>query len=108
MALDVEDVVDEVGVIAPQGLRCAPELAELIEACDETIPFEVCDALAPAAYAPAASAKRRSSNSRMASSITSTWLASEDRRLPLGGPQRCTERPIVESIKRQPTRFIFG
>ena len=31
----------EVGVIAPQGLRCARELAELIEACDETIPFEV-------------------------------------------------------------------
>ena len=31
----------EVGVIAPQGLRFARELAELIEACDETIPFEV-------------------------------------------------------------------
>ena len=30
----------EVGVIAPQGLRSARELAELIEACDETIPFE--------------------------------------------------------------------
>ena len=37
----------EVGVIAPRGLRCARELAELIEACDETIPFEVCEALAP-------------------------------------------------------------
>ena len=37
----------EVGVIAPQGLRCARELAELVEACDETIPFEVCEALAP-------------------------------------------------------------
>jgi transposase len=37
----------EVGVIAPQGPRCARELAELIEACDETIPFEVCEALAP-------------------------------------------------------------
>jgi hypothetical protein len=36
----------EVGVIAPQGLRFARELAELIEACDETIPFEVCEALA--------------------------------------------------------------
>jgi transposase len=36
----------EVGVIAPQGLRYARELAELIEACDETIPFEVCEALA--------------------------------------------------------------
>jgi transposase len=36
----------EVGVIAPQGLRCARELAELIEACDEGIPFEVCEALA--------------------------------------------------------------
>jgi len=31
----------EVGVIAPQGLRYVRELAELIEACDETIPFEV-------------------------------------------------------------------
>ena len=28
-------------------LRCARELAELIEACDETIPFEVCEGLAP-------------------------------------------------------------
>ena len=37
----------EVGVIAPQGLRHARELAELIEASDETIPFEVCEALAP-------------------------------------------------------------
>ena len=37
----------EVGVIAPQGLRYVRELAELIEACDETIPFEVCEALAP-------------------------------------------------------------
>jgi transposase len=37
----------EVGVIAPQGLRYARELAELIEACDETIPFEVCEALVP-------------------------------------------------------------
>jgi transposase len=37
----------EVGVIAPQGPRHARELAELIEACDETVPFEVCEALAP-------------------------------------------------------------
>jgi ParB-like chromosome segregation protein Spo0J len=37
----------EVGVIAPQGLRYALGPAELIEACDETIPFEVCEALAP-------------------------------------------------------------
>ena len=29
------------------GARHARELAELIEACDETIPFEVCEALAP-------------------------------------------------------------
>ena len=36
----------EVGVIAPQGPRYARKLAELIEACDETIPFEVCEALA--------------------------------------------------------------
>ena len=36
----------EVGVIAPQGLRYARELAELIEASDEIIPFEVCEALA--------------------------------------------------------------
>jgi transposase len=37
----------EVGVIAPQGPRHSRELAELIEACDETIPFEACEALAP-------------------------------------------------------------
>ena len=37
----------EVGVIAAQGPRHARELAELIEACDETIPFVVCEALAP-------------------------------------------------------------
>ena len=37
----------EVGVIAPQGPRYARELAELIEACDERIPLEVCEALAP-------------------------------------------------------------
>ena len=36
----------EVGVIAAQGPRHARELAELIEACDETVPFEVCEALA--------------------------------------------------------------
>jgi transposase len=35
----------EVGVIAAQGPRHARELAELIEACDETVPFEVCEAL---------------------------------------------------------------
>ena len=39
--------LNEVGVIAAQGPRRARELAELIEACDETIPFEVCEALAP-------------------------------------------------------------
>jgi len=32
---------------ATAALRCACELAALIEACDETIPFEVCEALAP-------------------------------------------------------------
>jgi transposase len=37
----------EVGVIAAQGPRHARELAKLIEACDQTIPFEVCEALAP-------------------------------------------------------------
>ena len=37
----------EIGMIAAQGPRHARELAELIEACDETIPFEVCEALAP-------------------------------------------------------------
>ena len=36
----------EVGVIAAQGPRHGRELAELIEACDEIIPFEVCEALA--------------------------------------------------------------
>ena len=40
-------LLTEVGVIAPQGPRHARELAELIESCDETIPFEVCEALAP-------------------------------------------------------------
>jgi transposase len=48
----------EVGVIAPQWLRCARELAELIEACDETIPFEVCEALAPLVVHCATSTKR--------------------------------------------------
>jgi hypothetical protein len=37
----------EIGVIVPQGPRYARELAELIQACDETIPFEVCEALTP-------------------------------------------------------------
>jgi transposase len=37
----------DVGVIAAQGPRHARELAKLIEACDETIPFDVCEALAP-------------------------------------------------------------
>jgi transposase len=37
----------EVGVIAPQGPKHARELADRIEACDETIPIEVCEALAP-------------------------------------------------------------
>ena len=34
-------------MIAPQGPRHARELAALIEACDETISFEVCESLAP-------------------------------------------------------------
>jgi transposase len=37
----------EIGVIAPQGPRHARELAARIEACDETISFEVREALAP-------------------------------------------------------------
>jgi transposase len=36
----------EIGVIAAQGPRNARELAGLIEACDENIPIEVCEALA--------------------------------------------------------------
>jgi transposase len=36
----------EIGVIAAQGPRHARELAELIEACDERIPIDVCAALA--------------------------------------------------------------
>jgi transposase len=36
----------EVGVMAPRGPRYARDLAGLIEACDERIPFEVCKALA--------------------------------------------------------------
>ena len=37
----------ELGVIAPQGPRYARELADRIEAGDETIPLIVCEALAP-------------------------------------------------------------
>jgi transposase len=37
----------EIGVIAAQGSKAARELAGLIEACDETIPLCVCEALAP-------------------------------------------------------------
>jgi transposase len=37
----------EVGVIAAQGPRQARELAASIEACDERIPIEACEALAP-------------------------------------------------------------
>jgi transposase len=37
----------EVGVIAPQGPRHVRELAALIEASDENIPLDVCEALAP-------------------------------------------------------------
>src|ERR1700730_2744185 len=37
----------EIGVIAAQGPRHARELAALIEDCDETIPIEVCEAVAP-------------------------------------------------------------
>jgi transposase len=48
----------EVGVIAAQGPRHARELAELIEACDETIPFEVCEA--PVAARGAIADPRRS------------------------------------------------
>jgi transposase len=48
----------EVGVIAAQGPRHARELAELIEACDETIPFEVCEALAPLVVQLRTSTKR--------------------------------------------------
>ena len=37
----------EIGMIAAQGPRHGRELAGLIEACDATIPFEVCEELAP-------------------------------------------------------------
>jgi transposase len=37
----------EVGVIAPQGPKYARELADRIKACDESIPIEVGEALAP-------------------------------------------------------------
>ncbi len=37
----------EIGVIAAQGYKAARELALRIEACDETIPLCVCEALAP-------------------------------------------------------------
>jgi transposase len=36
----------EIGVIAPQGANAVRELADRIEACDESIPIEVCAALA--------------------------------------------------------------
>jgi transposase len=36
----------EIGVIAAQGPKHARELAQLIEACDESIPIEACEALA--------------------------------------------------------------
>jgi hypothetical protein len=49
----------EVGVIGPQRLRCARELVELIEACDETIPFEVCEALAPLVVCNCATSTKR-------------------------------------------------
>jgi hypothetical protein len=50
----------ELGVIAPQGPKHARELADRIEACDETIPIEVCEALGAHAGSCAAS--------------SSTWL----------------------------------
>src|SRR5271169_5408027 len=40
----------EIGVIAAQGPRQARELAALIEGCDETIPLEVCEAVAPSRH----------------------------------------------------------
>jgi hypothetical protein len=46
-------------VIAPQRLRCARELVELIEACDKTIPFEVCEALAPLVVCNCATSTKR-------------------------------------------------
>jgi transposase len=36
----------EIGVIAPQGANAARALVELVEACDESLPIEVCAALA--------------------------------------------------------------
>ena len=36
----------EIGVIAPQGANAARELVGLVEACDESVPIEVCAALA--------------------------------------------------------------
>ena len=45
IAQRLRDHLTEVGVIAPQGPRHARELAEPIEACDETIPFQVCESL---------------------------------------------------------------
>jgi hypothetical protein len=63
----------EVGVIAPQGPRYARELADRIEAGDETIALEVCEALAPLVVqlrnstkrSPGFSARSQSLRSRM-------------------------------------------
>ena len=54
----------EVDVIAAQGLRCAREPAELIEACDESIPFEVCEALAPLVVHATSTTRLRGSTKR--------------------------------------------
>ena len=61
----------EVGVIAAQGPRHARELAELIEACDETVPFEVCEALAPLVVQLRNSTKRSRGSSAPSQSLRS-------------------------------------
>ena len=66
----------EVGVIAAQGPRHARELAELIEACDETIPFEVCEALAPLVVQLRISTKR----SRGSTERSQSWRRRTKRR----------------------------
>ena len=61
----------EIGVIAAQGPRHARELAELIEACDETIPFVVCEALAPLVVQLRISTKRLCGSSAPSQSLRS-------------------------------------
>jgi hypothetical protein len=62
----------EISMIAPQGPRYARDLAGLIEACDERIPFEVCEALAELVHQLHRLIAQRVSMSEVAPSMTGT------------------------------------